>query len=308
MWSAIARRVGSSVVALAALLVFVFVMARFTGDPASMYLGEGASPKMLAAYRAQHGLDKPILAQFGDYLHGVVTLNFGQSTLYNSSAMNVALTRFPNTLVLALVTFLVGLLIGTALGSIAAYRSGTLVDKVITSFASLALSVPSFWLAIVLILVFALKLGWLPTTGKTGLLSFVMPLITLIIANVGVIIQVARDSMAGVLKSDYVVTAHAKGLGAFRIVFRHALRNAAIPVITIAGATAIGIVNGALIVETVFDWPGIGKVVVDAVLNRDFALLQAAVIVIGAVVLLLNLLIDLSYAFLDPRIRQQQSP
>lgn len=303
MLAMIARRVASSLLALVALVVFVFVMARFTGDPARLYLGEGASAKALAEYRAAHGLNKPILSQFGDYLHGVVTLNFGHSTLYNEPAMHVALTRFPNTLLLALITFLLGLVIGGALGSWAAYRPGSVADKVITSFASLGLSVPSFWLAIVLILLFALKLHWLPTTGKTGLSSFVMPLITLVVANVGVIIQVARDSMVGVLSSDYVTTARAKGLRPGRVVLVHALRNASIPVITIAGATAIGIVNGALIVETVFDWPGIGKVVVDTVLNRDFPLLQAAVLVIGVAVLAFNLLIDLSYVALDPRLR-----
>lgn len=303
MLAVILRRVLSSVIALIALLVFVFVMARFTGDPARLYLGEGASAKQLDAYRVAHGLDKPIVSQFWDYLHGVVTLNFGNSTLYNEPAMHVALSRFPNTLFLALFTFAIGLVVGGAVGSYAAYRIGSLVDRGITSFASLALSVPSFWLAILLILVFALKLHTLPTTGKTGLASYVMPLLTLIIANVGVIIQVSRDSMAGVLASDYVVTAHAKGLGPGRVVAVHAMRNASIPVITIAGATAIGIVNGALIVETVFDWPGIGKVVVDAVLNRDFPLLQSAVIVIGTAVLAFNLLIDLSYTVLDPRMR-----
>jgi peptide/nickel transport system permease protein len=301
---AISRRVGASVVALCALIVFVFVMARMTGNPAALYLGEGASQQQIHEYEVVHGLNKPVWNQFFSYVRDVVHGDFGQSTLYNAPAMHVALSRFPNTLVLALVTFVLGLLIGSVLGSVAAYWEGRAADKVITAISTAALSFPSFWLALVLVLVFALKLGWLPSSGMSGLSSYVLPIVTLLVANLGVVVQAVRDSLVGVLRSEYVAAATAKGMRRWYVVTRHAWRNASIPVLTIAGATAVGIVNGALIVETVFDWPGIGQVVVNAVLNRDFALLQAAVTVIGIAVVVFNVLIELSYVFLDPRIRR----
>lgn len=297
------RRVTSSAIPLVVVLLGVFLLARMTGDPARLYLPLSATPQMRAAFRHAHGLDQPVLSQLGDYFSGLVHLDFGTSVSTGEPALSMALRAFPATLQLAAVTMLLALLISVALGSWAATRPNSLGDRVATLVSMTTGSTPDFWFAIMGIWIFAVVLGVLPTSGTTGIVSWVLPVATLLLRPVGVLTQVSRGSMVSALSAPYVKLARSKGAGTRRVVLRHALRNAAAPVLTVAGDQAVSLVNGAVVVETIFGWPGIGKLMIDSILGRDFAVLQAAVLVTAVTIFLLNIAIDVVHALLDPRIR-----
>ncbi|MEU0203328.1 MULTISPECIES: ABC transporter permease [unclassified Streptomyces] len=305
MLTLLRRRAVSSVIPLLFVVLGVFFLARLTGDPANLYLPLSATPEMRAEFAARNGLDDPLITQFGDYLAQVAHLDFGESLRTAQPAGEAVLRAFPATLQLAGWTMLLALAGAVVIGSLAAYRPNSATDRIASFLSSTAASVPDFWIAIMGVLVFAVTLGWLPTSGTSGAAAWVLPVATLLIRPFGVLVQVVRGAMVSALSAPYVKVARGKGASEIRVVFGHALRNAAAPALTVAGDLAVGLVNGAVVVETIFGWPGIGKLMIDSVLQRDFAVLQAAVLVTALAIFALNILVDLCHALLDPRVRQR---
>ncbi len=305
MLTLLRRRAVSSVIPLLVVVLGVFFLARLTGDPANLYLPLSATPEMRAEFAARNGLDDPLISQFGDYLAQVAHLDFGESLRTAQPAGEAVLRAFPATLQLAGWTMLLAVVGAVVIGSLAAYRPNSATDRIASFLSSTAASVPDFWIAIMGVLVFAVTLGWLPTSGTSGAAAWVLPVATLLIRPFGVLVQVVRGAMVSALSAPYVKVARGKGASELRVVFGHALRNAAAPALTVAGDLAVGLVNGAVVVETIFGWPGIGKLMIDSVLQRDFAVLQAAVLLTALAIFALNILVDLCHALLDPRVRQR---
>ena len=250
-----------------------------------------------------HGLNDPILVQLGNYFAGVFRLDFGESLRTGEPAVSMALRAFPATLQLAGVTMLLAIVGAVLIGSWAALKPNGVADRISSFMSMIAASVPDFWLAIMGVLVFAITLGWLPTSGTGGASAWVLPIVTLLFRPLGVLTQVVRGGMVSALSEPYVKVARAKGASDFRIVTHHALRNAAAPALTVAGDLTVGLVNGAVVIESIFGWPGIGKLMIDSILQRDFAVLQAAVLLTAVSIFVLNIVIDLFYALLDVRVR-----
>jgi peptide/nickel transport system permease protein len=298
------RRITSSAIPLLVVVLGVFCLARLTGDPANLYLPLSATPEMRAEFAARHGFDQPLLVQFGDYLAQVVRFDFGESLRTAQPAAEAVLRAFPATLQLAAATMILAILGAVVVGSWAAYRPNSVADRVASFTSITAASMPDFWFAIMGVLIFAVSLGWLPTSGTTGAAAWVLPVLTLLIRPFGVLVQVVRGAMVSALSAPYVKVARSKGAGEARVIFGHALRNAAPPALTVAGDLTVGLVNGAVVVETIFGWPGIGKLMITSILQRDFAVLQAAVLVTAVTIFALNIVIDACYALLDSRVRQ----
>jgi peptide/nickel transport system permease protein len=297
------KRIVSSALPLVVVIVGVFALARMTGNPASLYLPLNATQQMRDDFTARNGLDQPLLVQMADYFGGVLRLDFGQSLRTGQDAAAMALRAFPATLQLAATTMVLAVLLALVVGCWAALKPNGIADR-ISSFVSMAAaSIPDFWLAIVGIWVFAITLGWLPTSGVSGAGAWVLPIATLLLRPFGVLVQIVRGSMVSALSEPYIKLARSRGAGELRVVTHHALRNAAAPALTVAGDLTVGLVNGAVVVETMFGWPGIGKLMIDSILQRDFAVLQAAVLLTAVAIFALNILIDMGYALLDARVR-----
>jgi peptide/nickel transport system permease protein len=297
------KRIASSALPLVVVIVGVFALARMTGNPASLYLPLNATQQMRDDFTARNGLDQPLLVQMADYFGGVLRLDFGQSLRTGQDAAAMALRAFPATLQLAATTMVLAVLLALVVGCWAALKPNGVADR-ISSFVSMAAaSIPDFWLAIVGIWVFAITLGWLPTSGVSGAGAWVLPIATLLLRPFGVLVQIVRGSMVSALSEPYIKLARSRGAGELRVVTHHALRNAAAPALTVAGDLTVGLVNGAVVVETIFGWPGIGKLMIDSILQRDFAVLQAAVLLTAVAIFALNILIDMGYALLDARVR-----
>jgi peptide/nickel transport system permease protein len=297
------RRALHSLFALLGLIMLVFFMARMTGSPADLYLPLDATIEARQEFNEKYGFDRPVIEQFGTFVAGLSTLDLGHSIRKDRPAIEVVLEAFPTTLSLAVAAMPVAIVCALVVGALAAYRPGGAFDR-IASVGSLAgASAPDFWLAITAILLFAVTLGWLPTSGTGTVWHWLMPVAVLALRPFGMLVQVVRGAMIGALSSPYVKTARAKGVRESTIIFVHALRNAMLPAITVAGDLATSIVNGAVIVETVFGWPGIGKLLIDSIIQRDFAIIQAGIFVTACVIFLMNIAIDLAYAVLDPRVR-----
>lgn len=304
MWTYLRKRILQSALPLVAVVLGVFVLARLTGDPSKLYLPLNATDQMRADFAARNGFDKPIWEQMGDYFLGVLQFDFGESLRTGESAATMVLRAFPATLQLAGTTMIIAIVVAIVVGSWAALKPNGIADRIVSFFAMVAAAVPDFWLAILGIWIFAITLGWLPTSGTDGGVSvWVLPIATLLLRPVGVLAQIVRGSMVTVLGQPYVNVARSRGAGQMRIVTHHALRNAAAPALTVAGDLTVSMVNGAVIVESIFGWPGIGKLMIDSILQRDFAVLQAAVLLTALAIFVLNILIDLGYAALDPRVR-----
>ena len=297
------KRIVSSALPLVVVIVGVFALARMTGNPASLYLPLNATQQMRDDFTARNGLDQPLLVQMADYFGGVLRLDFGHSLRTGQDAAAMALRAFPATLQLAATTMVLAVLLALVVGCWAALKPNGIADR-ISSFVSMAAaSIPDFWLAIVGIWVFAITLGWLPTSGVSGAGAWVLPIATLLLRPFGVLVQIVRGSMVSALSEPYIKLARSRGAGELRVVTHHALRNAAAPALTVAGDLTVGLVNGAVVVETIFGWPGIGKLMIDSILQRDFAVLQAAVLLTAVAIFALNILIDMGYALLDARVR-----
>ncbi|GCA49536.1 dipeptide transport system permease protein DppB [Sinorhizobium sp. KGO-5] len=299
----IGRRAYHSVISVIGLLTLVFFLTRLTGDPSALYLPLDSSLEARQAFARLNGLDQPIYVQFIQYLHNLLSLDFGQSLRQNRSAIEVALEAFPATLKLALVAMTLATVLAIVVGALAAARPGSLFDRVAGLVSLAGASTPDFWIAIVGILVFAVGLGMLPTSGTGTALHWIMPIVVLMLRPFGLLVQVVRGTMISALASPFIKTAHAKGMKRRKIIFGHALRNSLLPVITVAGDLATGLINGAVVVETIFGWPGIGKLMIDSIIQRDFAVVQSTILVTAIAIFIVNIAIDLLYAVLDPRIR-----
>lgn len=297
------RRAFHSLLSLIGLLVLVFFLARLTGNPGDLYLPLDSTLETRQAFTEKHGFDDPVLLQFGRYLGDLAQGDFGHSLRKQRPALDIVLEAIPVTLKLAAIAMTIALVGAILIGSIAAYRPGGLFDRVASISSLMSASAPDFWVAITAIIVFSVSLQWLPTSGMGGPIYWIMPLLVLVIRPFGLLVQVVRSSMLTVFGSAYIKTARAKGVNEGSIVFVHALRNAMLPVITVAGDQAAAIANGAVIVETIFGWPGIGKLMIDSIMQRDFAVVQTAILITAFVILCINILVDITYAILDPRIR-----
>lgn len=281
----------------------VFIILRFSGDPVVLLLSENATPDQIEALRAHLGLDSPIFVQYARYWTSVVAGDLGQSLRQRQPALGLVFERLPATLQLAVAAFGLAALFGLAIGVAAALLRGTIWDRLAMGLISILQSGPAFFVGIVLILVFSVRLGWLPSSGRGGAKSLILPAITLSGFSMASLARLARSALLDVLRVDYIRTARAKGLKESAVILRHALRNAALPLITVMGLELGGLLTGAVITETVFAWPGIGRLAVNAVSTRDYPVVQAAVIFIAAIFILINFLIDCSYALIDPRVR-----
>lgn len=298
-----AARIVSSFLSLALLLVLVFFLSRLTGDPAALFLPVDATPQMLEQFRELHGLNDPLLVQFGRYVWDVLHLDFGESLRQARPAIDVVLQAFVWTLWLAVTTTVLVTIAAIVIGSLAAFRPGGLFDRFVSLVSLIGASAPDFWIAIVAITVFSIGLGWLPTSGTGTVWHWILPVAVLFIRPFGLILQVVRGSMVQAFGSAYVKTARAKGVPNRSIIFVHTLRNAMLPVVTVIGDQAAAMLNGAVVVETIFGFPGVGKLMIDSILNRDFNVILAAIMVTALAIFVMNILIDLAYALLDPRIR-----
>ncbi|YCI06152.1 ABC transporter permease (plasmid) [Ensifer sp. D2-11] len=292
-----------TLMSMAGLLLLVFFLSRMTGDPSYLFLPLDASPADREAFSRLHGFDDPIYVQFGRYVVDLLHLDFGTSLSQQRSAMDIALEAFPHTLTLASMALAIAFAGAILCGSLAARKPGGAFDRLISVLSLTGASTPDFWIAIILVLIFAVSFGWLPTSGVGGPAYWVMPLFVLALRPFGLLGQVVRGSMISALSSPYVKTAYAKGASQPKIIFVHALRNSMLPVITVAGDLAANLLNGAVIVETVFGWPGIGRLMIDAIMQRDFAVIQASILVTACAILILNILLDIAYVALDPRVR-----
>jgi peptide/nickel transport system permease protein len=297
------RRITYSLLALIVIASLMFVLLRLTGDPATATLGAEASPAAVESFRREWGLDRPIWEQYAVFVSHVVRGDFGVSFRSLEPALKLVLERLPTTVQLALAAMAVTLIIAVPLGIVAALKKDRPVDAAAMSFAVVGQSIPGFFLGILLILVFAVQLRWLPVAGGQGFASLVLPAVALGVSGAGLVSRLLRSSLAEAMLGDYVRTARSKGLSERVVLTRHALKNALLPVITVLGLQMGHLFGGAVIAEVVFSYPGIGLLLNQAIFNADFAVVQAAVTMIGAIVIVLNLLTDLLYAFLNPRIR-----
>jgi peptide/nickel transport system permease protein len=300
----ILQRLGQSAVTLLGVSVLVFVILRvLPGDPARMLLPDGAPESAVAELNRQLGLREPFIVQYGLFLKSVAHGDFGQSFQYRAPALRVVLERLPATIQLTLAAMLITIAAGVSLGIFTAVRRGTRYDVAGTIVAVLGQSLPNFWLGIMLILLFGVALRWLPTSGFSGWTSLVLPAVTLAAFPMALVARLTRSSMLEILHRDYIRTGRAKGLAEGNVVFRHALRNAAIPVLTVIGLQIGALLGGAVITESVFAWPGMGKLIVDAIFFRDFPVVQTVLILSATVFVVINLVVDLLYTVIDPRIR-----
>ncbi|MDE0813289.1 MAG: ABC transporter permease [Alphaproteobacteria bacterium] len=305
MASFLGRRALHSAIALIGLILAVFFLVRLTGDPTDLYLPIDASLETRKEFAHKHGFDRPSAEQFLVFLKDVSNGDLGYSLRKQRPAMELVLEAYPTTLALAGVAMVLSITLAIIVGAIAAYKPGGVFDR-ISSMASLAgASAPDFWIAITGILIFAVTLRWLPTSGVGDLPYWILPIGVLMLRPFGLMVQVVRAAMLGALSSAYVKTARAKGVGETAVIFVHALRNACLSIVTVAGDLTVGMINGAVIVETVFGWPGVGKLMIDSVMQRDFPTVQATIMVTATAIFLLNIAIDFLYVALDPRIRHQ---
>lgn len=312
MFLFVLRRLMGGLPTLLLVTVLVFALTRvLPGDPARLLLGEEATPELVAQIREELGLNRPILVQYADWLWGLVRGDLGRSIRGNEPVAPIIWQKLPTTLELSLFSLLVAVAIGIPAGVLAALRRNSAIDAGVTVMALSGVSIPNFFLGILLIYVFSIRLAWIPPSGyvepwvdlQKNLLLMLMPAITLGTALAGAIARFTRNSMLEVLSQDYVRTARAKGLEGRVVVYKHALRNAAIPVVTVIGLQLGGLLGGAVVTEQVFSIPGFGRLLVDSVFNRDFPVLQAVVLISALAVFLINVLTDLLYAAIDPRIR-----
>ncbi len=296
------RRLLQAAVVLGGISVLIFFVARLSGNPVDLMLPMDAPRETRARLVREMGLDAPLPVQYERFLARALHGDFGVSIRFRQPAFRLVLERVPATAELALASLAFGVLLGLLLGVLAAVRYRTWPDVVVLGATSMGQSLPSFWVGILLILFFGVKLGWLPVSGREGLSSLVLPALSLGLLPIVSISRLTRSSMLDALRQDYVRTARAKGLVEYAV-YRHALRNVLLPVVTLVGLQLGALLSGAVITEQVFAWPGIGRLAVDAIQNRDYPVVQAAALAGSTFIVAINLLVDFVYTWLDPRIR-----
>lgn len=288
------------------VVTFTFFILRMSGDPAMMILSADAPPEAIEAFRKSWGLDAPLSHQYFGYLGNILAGNFGVSMRNGASAMSLVLEAIPATLAITLPAFLLKLLLGFPAGVFAAFHRNTWIDRLIMSFSVAGHSMPSFVLGVLMVLIFAVSLGWLPSGGYASWGHAVLPIITLSIGGAAVLARYTRSAMLEVLGQPYIRAASAKGLSWRHVVIRHALPNAAAPILTITGLMLGALIAGAVVVESVFSWPGVGRLIVSAVANRDLAVVQAALLLVTFSMVGANLLVDALNLMIDPKIRSSK--
>lgn len=305
----LARRLIFSVFVLWGAVTIIFLVLRLVpGDPALLILGSDATPDQIVALRTQLGLDRPLLVQYGSYLADVARLDFGQSFRLSADAMTLVLERLPATAELAVVALSLSLLVGIPLGVVAALRVDTAADRIISVFSLVSQSMPSFWLGIVFILVLSRWMQVLPSAGTGSVAHMVLPAVTLALPFLAILVRLTRSGLLEVIHEGYVQTARSKGLTERVVIFPHAIRNALIPIVTVVGVQFGQLLGGTVIVETVFSWPGVGRLLIDSISHRDYAVVQASVLLIAAGFVVINLAVDVLYGYLDPRVRLAGTP
>jgi peptide/nickel transport system permease protein len=318
MWAYIVRRLLASAIVLIVVTIFIFLVMRLLpGDPILMIVTNEqlsqSAPEQIAALRHEFGLDKPMPIQYLNWMFGIVQGDFGVSLISRTRVIDNVAQRLPITMHLGILAFVIAIIIGIPAGMICAVRRGTFLDTLVTTLANLGITVPIFWLGILLIYFFSLELKWLPVYGYTSPFvdfgqstkQIIMPVFCLGIFPLASISRITRSSMLEVMRQDYIRTAWSKGLSERWVVFRHALKNSLIPVITLSGMSISSIVGGAVLIETVFNIPGMGRMAVSGIMTKDYPIVQAVTFIVSAVVVLSNLVVDISYSWLDPRIRYE---
>ncbi|MBK1649120.1 nickel ABC transporter permease [Rhabdochromatium marinum] len=304
MGAQLAARLGAAAVVILGVCTLVFLLLHLVpGDPVEAMLGESARPADQAALRQHLGLDQPLPVQYWNYLAGLLRLDLGQSLINQRPVAAVIAERFPATVQLTLAALALALIIALPLGVLAARHRGGPLDSAAMGFSVLGLAIPNFWLGPVLILVFSLWLGWTPVSGREGWSSLILPTLTLGTGLAALLARMVRASLLEVLHEDYIRTARAKGLSESALLWRHALRNAALPILTLLGLQLGGLLGGAVITETVFSWPGIGSLLVDAIKARDYPVAQGCVLLISLIYVVVNTLTDVLYLWIDPRVQ-----
>lgn len=303
IFSALWRLLLQAVPVLFTVTLIVFALVFLAGDPTVMMIPDQASEADRLAIVAAWGLDQPVHMQYLNYMRNLLHGDFGTSYRYGSSALPIVLERLPATLLLAAASMLVAVLIAVPAGMAAALRRGSWVDHAVSGVAVLGKAMPNFWVAIMLILVFGVSLRWLPVSGSGTWAHLVMPALTLGTAFAGDLAKLVRASMLETLGQDYMRTAYAKGIPDWLVIGKHALRNAAIPTVTMTSLHVVALLGGALVTETIFAWPGLGQLIVQAINTKDMAVIQISVLVITAMTLLVNFLTDVLYRLIDPRMK-----
>jgi peptide/nickel transport system permease protein len=299
----ILRRCGYSLLSLLLLSLTIFFFVRVTGDPATLLVEPGASEADIAAMHHQFGLDRPLVVQYLLFMFKLAQGDLGQSFYYQTPVFELYLSRLPNSLLLAVVAMTFSLLVGIPTGILAAVRVGSFWDSAGKMFALLGLSLPSFFVGLLMILFFSVYLGWLPSSGSGTPLHLIMPAFALGWYFAAAHMRLTRSSMLEVMGAEYIKLARLKGLPQALVIGKHALKNALIPVLTLAGINLVLMINVAVVVETVFAWPGVGRLLYEGVSFRDFPVVQGVVLLSGVMIVAVNLLVDIVYAVIDPRIR-----
>ncbi|GAA4680057.1 ABC transporter permease [Frondihabitans cladoniiphilus] len=301
----ITRRLIQGVVTVFGVLTVTFFLVRLSGNPAALLLGPEASQQAIAALSHTLGFDQPLIVQYGKFLGGVVTGNMGNSLAQNLPAMGLVLQRLPNTLELALSSFVLGLVLAFVVVLLLQLSGSSRLRNAILWFASARQAIPSFWLGLVLVLVFAVQLKLLPSIGNQSIKSLVLPAFTSATLELALYIRLLDGGFGDQLRQDYVRTAYAKGQTRTKVIVRHMLPNAVLPIITVAGLNLGSLLGGTIVVELVFAWPGVGQLLINSISSRDYTLVQAAILVIALFFVIVNFLVDLLYSVLDPRVRLQ---
>ncbi len=299
----ILKRLGYALLSLFLLSFTIFFFVRVTGDPTTLLVEPGASREDIAALQQQLGLDKPVWVQYGSFMSNVMRGDFGRSFYYRTPVLELYLSRLPNSLLLAVAAMTFSLVIGIPSGILAAVRLNGFWDRAGKMFSLLGLSMPQFWVGLLMILFFSVYLGWLPSSGSGTPWHVLMPAFTLGWYFAAAHMRLTRSSMLEVLGSEYVKLARLKGLPEALVIGKHAFKNALIPVLTLAGINLVLMINVAVVVETVFAWPGVGRLLYEGISFRDFPVVQATIVIGGAMIIVANLVVDVLYAWIDPRIR-----
>lgn len=301
------NRLAAGLLVIFGISVFTFALVHMIpGDPVRMMLGQKATQEQVEQLREQMGLNKPVVEQYATYVTGIAQGDFGTSLKTGQPVLTEIFNRFPATLKIAVSAILIAIVVGIAMGILAAKYKDTIVDRAVLTLATLGVSIPGYWLGLLLILLFAVKWKWFPIAGGTGLQDLILPSLTLGVYASTIICRLTRSGMLEVLSQDYIRTARAKGIDESLILFRHAFRNVMIPVVTVVGLQMASLLGGAVLIEQVFSWPGIGTLAIDAILSRDFPMIQGTTLFMGIVYVSVNIVIDLLYGFIDPRIDVSQ--
>ena len=297
------KRIVQSIITIFLIVVIVFFLVRLTGDPVAMMVSPDAEEADVQILKKKLGLDRPILVQLGIFLRSAVRGDFGESFKWQEPALDLVLSRFPATLELAISAMLIATLFGLGTGMVSALKQDSVYDRVGKVFSLLGQATPSFWLGVLLMLFLGVKLGWLPVSGRGSLAHLILPASTISLISLASIARLTRSSMIDALKSEYVVMARIKGVPNHFVVLIHALKNVSIPILTLMSMQFSYLIAGTVVVETIFSWPGTGRLAIQALLARDFPVIQAFVLFSAFIYTTINLVVDLLYAWIDPRIR-----